>query len=121
MSLPTLLHRKSVEQFFQAANWEGRSKEIQATLPKEAGLSLCLNVGEFFSRHNWEGKPSILTTETVVVEEVVITRTVKEFFAYLSWEGKPQVAKMSTIGVKKTPSLDSESGDLNLNDLSDLF
>ncbi|ELR98572.1 hypothetical protein [Gloeocapsa sp. PCC 73106] len=114
MSVPT------VEQFFQSANWEGRSRESKQVSQPESGLSLRLRLGEFFSRHNWEGKP-IIITESTPVTEVLITQTVREFFAYLSWHGKPQIAKMPRSELQKTPCLDSKSADLNLNDLSDLF
>lgn len=110
----------TVEQFFQTVNWEGRSRKLKPALPEASGSPLCLRVGEFFSRHNWEGKPATLIEETVV-KEMLITQTVQQFFAYLSWEGKPQVAKMPTPEIQRTPSLDSGSSDLNLNDLSDLF
>jgi len=120
MSVVTLLQSKSVEQFFQACNWEGQSVEIITEIKREP-LPLCLKVGEFFRKHNWEGKPIDLIEETVVNQEVLITKTVREFFTYISWEGKLQIAKMPTMTIPVQSFSENENSDLNVNDLSDLF
>lgn len=126
MTIQLLGKDLTVAEFFLQGNWkglpiEGKQEEKQ---PEEIKLTVALTVQEFFKYSNWEGlSEKVLTLESSESELTSFSSpfslSVSDFFQKVEWEGKPDIASLPKTMVAVDSS--SQSPELNINDLSNLF
>lgn len=78
------------------------------------------SVQDFFGNCNWLGRSLETQNGSATGQKLSLTSSVGDFFRAISWEGIPEVGAMPTpLPVAVIPS--SESGEVTLDDLLDLF
>ena len=78
------------------------------------------SVQDFFGNCNWLGRTLETQNGSVTVQKLSLTSSVGDFFRAISWEGTPEVGAMPTpLPIAVMPT--SESGEVTLDDLLDLF
>ncbi|WP_009633984.1 hypothetical protein [Synechocystis sp. PCC 7509] len=138
---PTVLSALSVKDFFETCNWQllpptEPEKDNDSTSPlsppqvehdvQNPIVLRRLTVTEFFGLCNWHSLPLKVITQPLEPESSLEPKSLKTwqvqaFFQRISWEGSsPEIGRLpqaSTLSELISPA----SGEMNLNDLSNLF
>jgi hypothetical protein len=109
----------TVGEFWQSFAWQGFL--AQPDLPTQSIGSQDwrqLDVQSFFGGISWTGeiKRSLLATAQTDTPVFTYTLSVRDFLAHIQWEGKPNIGVAPQFS-----AVPSESQELNLHDLSNLF
>ncbi|MBW4663052.1 MAG: hypothetical protein KME01_02455 [Chroococcus sp. CMT-3BRIN-NPC107] len=137
---PTVLSALSVKDFFDTCNCQLLSPtepakdndstspvllpQVESDVPNPTVLG-CLSVTDFFSLCNWHSLPLEVITQPLAPElplepESPLTWQVQAFFQRISWDGSPEIGKLPPVSTL-SKSISPASGEMNLNDLSNLF
>ena len=116
----------SVYDFFRTYNWAGETSQLEVfdsvEFVEKAQYLFSLNLQDFLGQSNWKGYQEKPTFSQPIQPstESLLSLSVNNFFRGIRWKKPPQIAPTSNQSSLKPPS-DSNSSDLDLNNLSDLF
>ena len=122
---PIVLPRLTAEKFFKLCNWQLEPTGDETLTPfvvAPSPLTLpCLTVTEFFSLCNWHSLPlEVCESPQLPLERSPKTWQVQAFFQRISWEGNSEIGGLPQTSAR-LEVISPASGEMNLNDLSNLF
>ena len=122
---PIVLPRLTAEKFFKLCNWQLEPTGDETLTPfvvAPSPLALpCLTVTEFFSLCNWHSLPlEVCESPQLPLERSPKTWLVQAFFQRISWEGSSEIGGLPQTSAR-LELISPAPGEMNLNDLSNLF
>lgn len=126
---PIVLSTLTVKEFLSSCNWQLLPQNESAVkitspspfLPSPSSNLPRLTVAEFFSLCNWQSLSlEVYPLQSSLLEpKSLLAWQVKAFFQSIPWESNAEIG--ATKALERSPLISPALGEINLNDLSNLF
>ncbi|MDJ0509630.1 MAG: hypothetical protein QNJ64_10305 [Crocosphaera sp.] len=116
----------SVYDFFRTYNWIGETTDLKAfdavELLEISQSLLSSNLQDFLKKSNWKGHKDVNSFSPLIQpsNESLLNLSVNHFFRGIGCKKSPEIAPKSN-NLSFTPPSNTNSSDLDVNNLSDLF